>query len=99
MKATNVARAKELLDLPPVKRPSKKILAKLHGMKRLKGKIAVINPDNDDYIIAETLTEGLTKAIKKYPGVIFYSIRIGYSYAHEHKGGPERLWRRFSRAR
>ena len=91
MKTANAGRASMILDLPPVKRPSKKVLAKLHAMKRLKGKIAVIDPENGDYFIAPTLMEGLLKAKAKYPGHIFYSIRIGYRYAHEHKGAISRV--------
>ena len=87
MKATNEARVKDLLDLPPIKRPSKKILAQLHAMKRLKGKIAAIDPETGDYFIDDRLTGAFKKARQKHPGQTFYFIRIGYNFVHEHKGG------------
>ena len=45
--------------------------------------IAVIEPETGDYFLAKTLTEALRKAKAEYPGKIFYSIRIGYPFAHE----------------
>jgi len=49
---------------------------------REKDTIAVIEPET---------TEALKEAKEKYPGKIFYSIRIGYNFVHEHKGGRRRL--------
>ena len=69
------------------KRPSSELLTRLHSMKGERGRIAVIEPDSGDYFLGDTLTEVLRKARKKYPDKVFYSIRIGHDYVHEHKGG------------
>ncbi|MFQ6113169.1 MAG: hypothetical protein ACE5NG_03660 [bacterium] len=47
----------------------------------------MIEPDSGDYFLGKSLTEALKKAKKKYPGKVFYSIRIGSYFVHEHKGG------------
>ena len=69
------------------KRPPRELLTRLHALKGERGKIAVIEPDSGDYFLGDTLTEGLRRARRKYPGKVFYSIRIGYDFVHEHKGG------------
>ena len=69
------------------KRPPRELLTRLHSLKGEKGKIAVIEPDSGDYFLGNTLTEVLLMARRKYPGKVFYSIRIGFDYVHEHKGG------------
>ena len=79
------------MKLSKVKRPSKEVLAKIHALKDKKGTIAVIEPDSGEYFLGTSLTEALKKAKMKYPGKIFYSIRIGYSFVHEHKGGLKKL--------
>jgi hypothetical protein len=33
--------------------------------------------------LGKTLTEALKKAKGKYPGKVFYSIRIGYTFVHK----------------
>ncbi len=68
-------------------RPTSRVLAKVGNLKGQKGKIAVIEPATGDYFLGKTLTEAIRKAKARYPGKVFYSIRIGYSYVHEHKGG------------
>ena len=75
---------------PKPKRPSKEVLDRLHSMRDKKGMIAVIEPDTGDYVLAKTLTEGLEAAMAKYPGKVFYSIRIGYSYSHVYRGRIQR---------
>ena len=79
------------MKIPKVKRPSEKVLGSIHALKGKKGKIAVIEPDTGDYFLANTLTEALKKAKKSYPNKIFYSIRIGYNFVHEQKGGIKRI--------
>lgn len=73
------------------KRPSKEVLARVHSLRGKKGTIAVIEPETGEYFLGKTLTEALKKARVRYPGKIFYSIRIGYTFVHEHKGGMRRL--------
>jgi len=74
------------MEISESKRPSEEVLANLHALKGKKGAIAVIEPETGEYFLGKTLTEALQKARKRYPGKIFYSIRIGYSFVHEHKG-------------
>jgi hypothetical protein len=82
--------AKKLVLREP-KIPSKEVLDRLHALKDKKGMIAVIEPDTGDYVLAKTLTEGLEAAMAKYPGKVFYSIRIGYSYSHVYRGRIQRV--------
>lgn len=73
------------------KRPAKDVLARIHAIEEKKGTIAVIEPETGNYFLDKTLTEALKKAKAKYPGKLFYSIRIGYTFVHEHKGGIRKL--------
>jgi len=78
---------------PEVKRPSDEVLAKVHSFSDKKGTIAVIEPESEEWFSGKTLLEALKKAKNKYPDKIFYSIRIGSPYAHEHKGGIRKVWK------
>lgn len=79
------------MKISEAKRPSEEVLARIHALKGKKGIIAVIEPETGDYFLGKTLTEALKKAKRDYPGKVFYSIRIGYNFVHEHKGGIRRL--------
>jgi len=79
------------MKISKVKRPSKEILAKIQSIREKKGTIAVIEPETGEYFLGRTLTEAIRKAKEKYSGKVFYSIRIGYTFVHEHKGGIRRL--------
>lgn len=79
------------MEIPEVKRPSKEILKKVHSLKNDKGLIAAIEPDTGSYFLGKTLIEALKKAREQHPDKIFYSVRIGYPFAHEHKGGIKRI--------
>jgi hypothetical protein len=79
------------METEKIKRPSKVLVRKLQTLKNRKGEIAVIDPESGDYFIAKTLTEALKKAEKKHPHQIFYSIRIGFPFAHEHKGCLQKI--------
>lgn len=79
------------MKIPKVRRPSKEVLAQVHSMKSQKGLIAVIEPDSGDYFFGKTLLEAIKKARREYSDKIFYSIRVGSPYAHEHKGGIKRV--------
>lgn len=79
------------MKIPPVKKPSEEVLARIHGLKDKKGTIAVIEPETGDYFLGKTLTESLKKAKAKYPGKVFYSIRIGYTFVHKHRGGLRKI--------
>ena len=74
-----------------MQQPSKTVLAKIHSLKGKKGIIAVIDPKTGDYFLGKTLIDAIKKAKKKYPANVFYTIRVGYLSAHEHKGGIKKL--------
>jgi hypothetical protein len=80
-----------MMKIPKAERPSEEVLARIHALRDRKGTIAVIEPETGDYFLGRTLTEALKTAKRKYPGKVFYSIRIGYSFVHEHKGGMRRI--------
>ena len=73
--------------LTEIHRPAEEVLTRVGSLKGQKGKIAVIEPASGEYFLGRTLTEALKLARQSYPGKVFYSIRIGYPYVHEHKGG------------
>ena len=79
------------MEISKVRKPSKDVLTRIHSLKEKKGTIAVIEPETGEYFLGKTLTEAIKKAKEKHPGKVFYSIRIGYTFVHEHKGGIKRL--------
>ncbi len=79
------------MKIAKAKRLSEEVLARIHSLKEKKGMIAVIEPETGEYFLGKTLTEALREAKKKYPGKIFYSVRIGYPFIHEYRGRMKRL--------
>ena len=79
------------MKIPRVKRPSGEVLAKVHSLKDKMGLIAAIEPTTGKWFIGKTLLDAIKKAKDEYPNRIFYSVRIGSSYAHEHKGGINKI--------
>ena len=79
------------MKISKVRKPSKDVLTRIHSLKEKKGTIAVIEPETGEYFLGKTLTEAIKKAKEKHPGKVFYSIRIGYTFVHEHKVGIKRL--------
>ena len=75
------------MKIPEVKRPSPEVLENLKTLEaECKGMIAAIYPESGEYCLGKTLIEAVEAARKKYPEKTFYFVRIGYPYAHEHKG-------------
>jgi len=74
-----------------VKRPSKEVMAKVHSLKGKKGMLAMIEPETGEWFLGRTALDALKKAKGKYPDKIFYCIRIGSPFAHEHKGGIRKI--------
>lgn len=75
------------MKIHEVKRPSPEVLKNLEALEtKYKGMVAAIYPDSSEYFLGKTLIEAVEKARKKYPEKTFYFIRIGYPYAHEHRG-------------
>ena len=75
-------------ELPPIKRPSHELVAKIQGKEaKRKGLIAAIEPDSGDYFLGKNTIEAVRKGRQKYPGAIFYCVRIGYRAVYEHRGG------------
>lgn len=80
------------MKIPEIKRPSSEVLENLKTLPLdYKGMIAAIYPKSGEYFLGKTLVEAVEVARKKYPGKTFYFIRIGYPYAHEHKGGVKKV--------
>jgi hypothetical protein len=78
---------------PEAYRPSPAVLRRVHGLRRQRGKLAAIEPRSGDYFLADDLLTAVHLGREKYPGAIFYVIRIGYPAAHVHHGGPRRVRR------
>ncbi len=66
-----------------LKRPSPEVLARVHALQHERGKIAAIDPDTGEWFLGKDLLEALKKGRVKYPGHIFYTVRIGYPFAHQ----------------
>lgn len=74
--------------LEQVKRPSAETLERLKRLEtQHRGMIAAVEPDSGDYFLGKTLVEAAKLAKQGHPGKTFYFIRIGYPFAHEHRGG------------
>jgi len=69
-----------------IKRPSPEVLAQVHSLHHAQGKIAAIDPDTGEWFLGKDLLDAVRKGRTKYPDHIFYTVRIGSPYAHEHKG-------------
>jgi hypothetical protein len=78
---------------PPIEalRPNPAVLKKVHGLIRHKGKIAAIEPESGDFFVGESLLEAFDCGRERYPGGVFYFVRIGYPTTHVHHGGPRRV--------
>jgi hypothetical protein len=74
-----------------VKRPSEEVLARVHSLTEKKGMLAMIEPETGEWFLGKTTLEVLKKAKEKYPDKIFYCIRVGSPFAHEHKGGIKKI--------
>jgi hypothetical protein len=68
-------------------RPSKTVLARVHSLKDKKGMLAMIEPESGEWFLGNTTLEALKKARKRFPHKVFYCVRVGAPFAHEHKGG------------
>lgn len=75
------------MKIPEVKRPSPEALKNLKALEeKYKGMIAAIYPESGEYFLGKTLIEAVEAARERYPQKTFYFVRIGYPYAHEHRG-------------
>jgi hypothetical protein len=79
------------MKLKGVERPSREVLAKVHSLKGKRGMLAMIEPETGEWFLGKTTLEALRKARRKYPEKIFYCIRVGSPFAHEHKGGIRKI--------
>ena len=70
-------KSKSILEEPMIKKPDKRILARIRSLKKNEGRVAAIVPETGRYRTGKTLNEAIKKAKKEYPGKIFYVIRIG----------------------
>ena len=79
------------MKIPGIKKPSKEVLAKVHSLKQEKGMIAMIEPESGGWFLGRNTIEAFKKAKNEYPDKIFYCVRVGSPYAHEHKGGIRKI--------
>jgi len=79
------------MNISQIKRPSEKVLASIHSLTEKKGMLAMIEPETGEWFLGKTTLEALKKAKEKFPDKIFYCIRIGFPFAHEHKGGIRKI--------
>jgi hypothetical protein len=79
------------MEMEELKRPSDEVLSRVHALKEKRGMLAMIEPETGDWFLGKTTLEAFSKAKEKYPDKIFYCIRIGFPFAHEHKGGIRKI--------
>jgi hypothetical protein len=71
-------------------RPRPAALRRVHALRRHKGKLAAIEPRSGDYFIGDTLLAAVQRGRERYPGAIFYVVRIGHETAYVHHDGPRK---------
>jgi hypothetical protein len=69
-----------------VPKPSDEVLAKVRSLKGRDGDVAVIEPKSGKYFINKNLTFAMREARSKFPGKVFYCLRLGSISVHMHKG-------------
>jgi hypothetical protein len=76
---------------PQALRPETAVLKRVQRLRRHKGKIAAIEPRSGDYFIADDLLTAVRLGRQKYPGAIFYVVRVGdeAAYVHHPRLGTE----------
>jgi hypothetical protein len=63
-------------------------LARLKGWDpQYKGQVAAIEPESEEIFLGNDVVEATLKGWKKYPGRVFYFVRIGYPAVHSRHGG------------
>jgi hypothetical protein len=68
----------------------RKLKAKLEA--KYKGRIVAIDVESGDYFVGKTVLDAIEKGRLKYPGKIFYAVRIGYPAVHSLRNGPRSCW-------
>ena len=56
-----------------------------------KGWIAAVESESGKYVLGKTLLEAAQRGREKFPGKIFYFIRIGYPFVHSQTGGLKKV--------
>ena len=54
---------------------------------KLKGKILAIEVETGGYVVGKDELDAIVKAKKKFPGKIFYFVRVGYPVVHKLRRG------------
>lgn len=68
-------------------RPRRSVLQRVHALTSEEGRLAAIEPLSGDYFLGDTLLAAIRQGRKKYPGAIFYVVRVGRPAAYVHHGG------------
>ena len=53
--------------------------------EQYRGRIIAIDIDSGDYFFGETVSEAVSEGRQKYPGKVFYAVRIGHKAVHFHR--------------
>lgn len=70
-----------------VRRPSQQILARLRKWDpQHRGEVAAIDMESEEIFLGKDVVEATLKGWKKYPGRVFYFVRIGYPAVHSRRG-------------
>lgn len=79
-------------DRKLLKPPLPKLVNRLQSiLSSKKGWIAAIESESGKYVLGKTLIEAAKRGREKFPGKIFYFIRIGYPYVHRQTGGLKKV--------
>jgi hypothetical protein len=72
-----------------LKEPIPDYVSSLHSrLASKKGQIAAVESESGEYVIAPNLLKAAAAARARFPGKVFYFIRIGYPYVHRQTGRP-----------
>jgi len=82
----------QLSEIPPLKKPPKSLIKKIETTEaKHKGMVVAIDPDSGNYFLGKDTFAAIGKGKKKFPGSVFYCIRIGYPGVEQVRGGFRRL--------
>ena len=75
------------IEKSKIPKPNPMVIAQIHSLKTMKGKIAAVEPKSGKWFVGNTVLEAIKKARAMFPDNIFYILRIGYKVAGTMKSG------------
>jgi hypothetical protein len=71
-----------------IRRPSQRVLTRLKAWDpQHRGQVAAIELESQEIFLGNDVVEATLKGWEKYPGRVFYFVRIGYPAVHSRHGG------------